>query len=272
MDHQAAANRIRSLADTSPPRVGLILGSGLGELVESVSSLSNTSYKDLPGFPEPTITGHEGQLRLGEWSGVSIACLQGRSHLYEGHDIQKLTLPIRALKLAGCEILVLTCAAGSLHDAMSPGDLMLVTDHINWPGLSPLVGPNDERIGPRFVDVSQAYDATLQQVARQTAKAVGLTLHEGVYIWCLGPNFETPAEIRAFRGIGADAVGMSTVPECLAAVHCGLRVLSIAVITNLAAGLQTNVSHAETLAMGKEAIPKLRLLVDGVMKRLVLDD
>tara|TARA_B100001964_G_C13942643_1_gene469657 strand:+ start:163 stop:630 length:468 start_codon:yes stop_codon:yes gene_type:complete len=155
---------------------------------------------------------------------------------------------------------------------MLPGELMLVTDHINWSGLSPLVGSNDDGIGPRFIDVSQAYDPTLQGVARETAKDVGLTLHEGVYIWCLGPNFETPAEIRAFRQIGADAVGMSTVPECLAAVHCGLKVLAIAVITNFAAGLQKNVSHAETLEMGKEATPKLELLLDGVMKHLDLDD
>ena len=272
MDDQKAADRIRSLAGANPPRVGLILGSGLGELANAISLFSTTSYKDLPGFPEPTISGHFGQLKIGTWSGIAIACLQGRSHLYEGHHIQQLAIPIRALKLAGCRVLVLTCAAGSLHDNMLPGELMLVTDHINWSGLSPLVGSNDDGIGPRFIDVSQAYDPTLQGVARETAKDVGLTLHEGVYIWCLGPNFETPAEIRAFRQIGADAVGMSTVPECLAAVHCGLKVLAIAVITNFAAGLQKNVSHAETLEMGKEATPKLELLLDGVMKHLDLDD
>ena len=272
MDYYKAADRIRTLAGTNPPRVGLILGSGLGELANSMSLSSETSYKDLPGFPEPTISGHYGQLKLGTWAGVPIACLQGRSHLYEGHHIQELATPIRALKLIGCEVLVLTCAAGSLHERMLPGDLMLVTDHINWSGLSPLAGSNDDNIGPQFVDVSQAYDPKLQGVARQTAKDVGLNFHEGVYVWCLGPNFETPAEIRAFRQIGGDAVGMSTVPECLAAVHCGLKVLAIAVITNLAAGLQKNVSHAETLAMGKEAAPNLGLLLDGVMKHLVLEN
>jgi xanthosine phosphorylase len=271
MDYHKAADRIRTLAGTNPPRVGLILGSGLGELANSMSLLSEISYKDLPGFPEPTISGHYGQLKLGTLAGVPIACLQGRSHLYEGHHIQQLATPIRALKLAGCEVLVLTCAAGSLHENMLPGDLMLVTDHINWSGLSPLVGSNDDSIGSRFVDVSQAYDPMLQGLAKQIAEDIGLTLHEGVYIWCLGPNFETPAEIRAFRQIGGDAVGMSTVPECLAAVHCGLKVLAISVITNMAAGLQKNVSHAETLAMGKEATPKLGLLVGGVMRRLILE-
>ncbi|MBO67099.1 MAG: purine-nucleoside phosphorylase [Acidiferrobacteraceae bacterium] len=268
MDYQKSADYIRSLAGYTPPKVGLILGSGLGALAESISSSIKVSYNELPGFSEPTVSGHDGQLILGTWSGVNIACLQGRSHLYEGHHIQRLTVPIRALKSVGCKVLVLTCAAGSLREEMRPGDLMLVTDHINWPGLSPLIGPNDDGIGPRFLDVSHAYDPTLREFARQTAENVGVILHEGVYIWCLGPNFETPAEIRAFRQIGADAVGMSIVPECLTAVHCGLKVLAISVVTNLAAGLQSDVSHAETLAIGKEAIPKIKLLLDRFMQLL----
>tara|TARA_B100000929_G_scaffold162763_1_gene128865 strand:- start:203 stop:670 length:468 start_codon:yes stop_codon:yes gene_type:complete len=154
---------------------------------------------------------------------------------------------------------------------MGPGELMLVTDHINWSGISPLVGPNDDTIGPRFVDVSQAYDPTLQKIAQTAANETGITLHEGVYVWCLGPNFETPAEIRAFRKLGADAVGMSTVPECLAAVHCGLRVMAIAVVTNLAAGMQKDLSHVETMTVGSAATPKLSALLGGVMKRLALD-
>jgi inosine/guanosine/xanthosine phosphorylase family protein len=154
---------------------------------------------------------------------------------------------------------------------MGPGELMLVTDHINWPGISPLVGLNDDTIGPRFVDVSQAYDPTLQKIAQTAATETGITLHEGVYVWCLGPNFETPAEIRAFRKLGADAVGMSTVPECLAAVHCGLRVMAIAVVTNLAAGMQKDLSHVETMTVGSAATPKLSALLGGVMKRLALD-
>ena len=154
---------------------------------------------------------------------------------------------------------------------MGPGELMLVTDHINWSGISPLVGPNDDTIGPRFVDVSQAYDPTLQKIAQTAATETGITLHEGVYVWCLGPNFETPAEIRAFRKLGADAVGMSTVPECLAAVHCGLRVMAIAVVTNLAAGMQKDLSHVETMTVGSAATPKLSALLGDVMKRLALD-
>ena len=148
---------------------------------------------------------------------------------------------------------------------------MLVTDHINWPGISPLVGLNDDTIGPRVVDVSEAYDPTLQKIAQTVATETGITLHEGVYVWCLGPNFETPAEIRAFRKLGADAVGMSTVPECLAAVHCGLRVMAIAVVTNLAAGMQKDLSHVETMTVGSAATPKLSTLLGGVMKRLALD-
>ena len=271
MGHQDAAAQIRALAGDRPPRVGLILGSGLGGLAESIESFSDVGYSDLPGFPVPTVSGHEGRLRLGTWSGVPVACLQGRFHFYEGHDIQQLAVPIRALRSAGCETLILTCAAGSLQPEMGPGELMLVTDHINWPGISPLVGSNDDTIGPRFVDVSQAYDPTLQKIAQMAANETGITLHEGVYVWCLGPNFETPAEIRAFRKLGADAVGMSTVPECLAAVHCGLRVMAIAVVTNLAAGMQMNLSHVETMTVGSAATPKLSALLGGVMKRLALD-
>ena len=249
----------------------MILGSGLGGLAESSESSSDVGYSALPGFPLNTVSGHEGRLRIGTWSGVSVACLQGRFHFYEGHDIQQLAVPIRALRSAGCETLILTCAAGSLQPEMGLGELMLVTDHINWPGISPLVCVNDDTIGPRFVDVSQAYDPTLQKIAQTVAIETGITLHEGVYIWCLGPNFETPAEIRAFRKLGADAVGMSTVPECLAAVHCGLRVMAIAVVTNLAAGMQKDLSHVETMTVGSAATPKLSALLGGVMKRLALD-
>ena len=253
------------MAGSQLPRVGLILGSGLGELADRIEDTEEISYADLPGFPAPTVTGHAGRLLIGDWSGVRVACLQGRFHAYEGHDLATLALPARALYAAGCETLVLTCAAGSLREDMEPGSLMLVTDHINWSGVSPLAGTNDELLGPRFVDLSRAYDPALQVIARTAAKAAGVVLHEGVYIWVLGPNFETPAEIRAFRTLGADAVGMSTVPECLAAVHCGLRVIAIAVMTNLAAGLQANLSHVETLTMGQQVTPQLGLLLENMM-------
>tara|TARA_B100000686_G_scaffold355392_1_gene474596 strand:- start:13892 stop:14707 length:816 start_codon:yes stop_codon:yes gene_type:complete len=266
MDYHIAAEQIRILSGSEIPKVGLILGSGLGGIARSITVSTKTSFKDLHGFPEATVSGHSGQLILGTWEGIGVACLQGRSHLYEGHSIQKLTTPIRALKLAGCEILILTCAAGSLNEDMQPGDLMLIKDHINWSGLSPLTGLNDDKLGARFVDMSEAYDRNLLEIARQTAKQSGFKLHEGVYVWSLGPNFETPAEIRAFRQIGANAVGMSTVPECITAVHCGLRVLAVSVMTNLAAGLQANVSHEETLTMGKQASPKLEQLLNGIIK------
>lgn len=259
------------MAGSKPPRVGVILGSGLGELADRIERTEEISYADLPGFPVPTVLGHAGTLQIGDWSGMRIACLQGRFHAYEGHDLSTLALPVRALQAAGCEILLLTCAAGSLQEEMGPGSLMLVTDHINWSGVSPLAGSNDERVGPRFVDLSRAYDPALQVIARMAANESGIALHEGVYIWCLGPNFETPAEIRAFHMLGADAVGMSTVPECLAAVHCGLRVMAIAVMVNLAAGMQANLSHVDTLAMGREALPQLGMLLETVMTHLARD-
>jgi xanthosine phosphorylase len=174
-----------------------------------------------------------------------------------------MQLPLRALKSAGCEMVVLTCAAGSLNPGMPPGHLMCVTDHINWSGLSPLIGPNDDDVGPRFLDLTEAYDSHLQSLLKQAAADSHVDWHEGVYLWSQGPNFETPAEIRAFQSLGVDAVGMSTVPECLIARHCGLRVVALAVITNFAAGLDSEVlSHEGTLASGQQAVPDMVRLLD----------
>ncbi|MEC9330147.1 MAG: purine-nucleoside phosphorylase, partial [Pseudomonadota bacterium] len=263
--HEPAGQMIRQAAAGRLPRVGLILGSGLAELANRVENPAEISYKDLPGYPMTTVEGHVGRLVIGDWAGARVACMQGRFHVYEGYDPVDLVLPIRALQAAGCDVLVLTCAAGSLREKMPPGSLMTLTDHINWSGISPLAGPNDDDIGPRFLDLNNAYDPQLRTLLQDAARDAGITLHEGVYIWCLGPNFETPAEIRAFRSLGADVVGMSTVPECLAARHCGMRVAAVSVITNLAAGMQPELFHAETLAAGEQATPRLGRLIESFL-------
>ncbi len=268
-EHIRAAEILKGAAGGRPPEVGMLLGSGLGEIADRINNPVTLSYADLPGFPAPTVRGHSGQLLIGDWNGRRIACMQGRFHLYEGHKPPTVAIPIRALKAAGCHSLVLTCAAGSLNPEVGPGSLVALNDHINWSGISPLIGPNDETIGPRFFDLSNTYDTALRGALHESAKELGQPLHEGVYLWALGPNFETPAEIEAFRRLGADLVGMSTVPEALAAVHCGLRVAAIAVVTNLAAGIQTTaLSHEETLSAGTQAAPHLGELLDRLFGRL----
>jgi len=215
------------------------------------------------------VEGHAGRLVLGNLAGVAVACMQGRVHLYEGHDAADLALPIRALRLAGCDILVLTNAAGSLNAEFLPGSLMMLTDHINMTGANPLIGANDERFGPRFPDMTVAYDRELRRSLAASATALGVTLHEGVYVALLGPNFETPAEIRALRTLGADAVGMSTVPECLVARHCGMRVAAISTLTNLAAGMtDEELSHEQSLAVGAEAAKDLGRLLPTFLESL----
>ena len=266
--YQQAAQQILSRAGSYPPEVGVILGSGLAGVADLLTDTVVLPYSKIEGFPLSGVEGHAGELVMGRQGDCSVACLQGRWHAYEGHDLADLAVPIRALKAAGCKSLLITCAAGSLQEEMPPGSLMMLTDHINWPGLSPLIGPNDDEMGPRFTDLSDAYDDELQKLIRQSASSASIALHEGVYLWCLGPNFETPAEIRAFAGLGADAVGMSTVPEVLVARHCGLKVAAIAVITNLAAGMQSGLSHEQTLSAGSKAAPMLAMLIGEYLQRL----
>jgi len=234
------------------------LGSGLGSLADSITDAIRIPYQELPGFPPSTVVGHAGQLVIGKLGGVDIACMQGRMHIYEGHSPSSLAVAIRTLKAIGCQTLFLTNAAGSLDASMGPGSLMMLNDHINFTGLSPLIGPNDEAIGPRFFDMVDAYDPEIRHQLSAAAEQEGMTLHEGVYLWTTGPAFETPAEIRMFRMMGANAVGMSTVPECLVARHCGMDVVAISTITNLAAGMgDTKITHDETLEQGKLAADKL---------------
>ncbi|MBV9045798.1 MAG: purine-nucleoside phosphorylase [Alphaproteobacteria bacterium] len=236
------------------PKTALVLGSGLGPFADKVTSARDVSYRDIPGFPIPTVVGHSGKLRIGEVSGCSLAVLQGRFHAYEGHPPQEIGVPIRILRRMGVERLFLTNAAGSLRVDRPAGTLMAIEDHINFAGLNPLVGPNDEKIGPRFPDMSHAYDPDLRAKLHAAAEKSGVTLASGVYVFVSGPNFETPAEIRMFGKMGADAVGMSTVPETLAAIHCGMKVIALSVMTNLAAGLsKTPLTHHETLQEAAKA-------------------
>lgn len=259
---QAAGEFVKNTAPGFTPRVGIILGSGLGGLADQIDVVASISYDDIPEFPRSTVEGHAGRLILGRLGGMPVACMQGRIHYYEGTDPRDLAIPVRMLKLIGVEILLVTNAAGSFRKKMGPGSLMVLNDHINFTGLNPLKGENDDSFGPRFFSMEEAYDPILRQHLAAVAKELGISLHEGVYLHYLGPNFETPAEIKAFKTLGADAVGMSTTPEVLVARHCGLRVVAISNITNLVAGMsKTKLSHEQTLECAKLAAADLEKLV-----------
>ena len=245
------------------PRVGVILGSGLGAVADAVEDPRIISYADLPGFPRPTVQGHAGQVVEGHIAGVPVAILQGRAHLYEGGAIDAIRTPVRWLRANGAEILVQTNAAGSLRPEVGPGSLMAITDHINLTGTDVLTGPNDDSIGPRFPAMGGAYDPELLAQLRAAAAQLGVALAEGVYVGWSGPAFETAAEIRMIGILGGDAVGMSTVHETTVARHCGLRVAAVSAITNLAEGMSdVPLSHEQTLADAARASEDLvRLLV-----------
>ena len=262
MNPTAAAAAIQALASGFVPRAGLVLGSGLGALVEELADAVTIPYADIPGFRVGTVAGHAGALSLGTLDGTPVACFQGRSHVYEGIEASAITTPIRTLELLGAEILVLTNAAGSLRAEAGPGSLVAVSDHINLQPFNPLVGPNDEDVGPRFPTLLDAYDPELRAGLHRAADELGTTLHDGVYLAVSGPSFETPAEIRAFKTLGADLVGMSTVPEAIVARHCGLRVAAVSVVTNLAEGMgDVALSHEQTLAEGKRGAEQLAPLL-----------
>ncbi len=244
------------------PKTALILGSGLGLFADRLESATDISYADLPGFPVPTVAGHAGRLRIGMVAGTNLACLMGRFHAYEGHPAAALAMPIRILKGLGVERLILTNAAGGLKRDLPAGTLMIVEDHINFSGQNPLIGPNDERVGPRFFDMTYAYDPDLRARLKAAAAKAGVAVKSGVYVYALGPNFETPAEVRMFAKLGGDAVGMSTVPECLAANHCGLKVAALSLITTLAAELSGDVlTHEETLEEAAKAYTQVENLL-----------
>jgi purine-nucleoside phosphorylase len=255
------------------PQVGLILGSGLNGLIESIQGAEQWSYRDLPHFVPTTVEGHAGRLVAGDLEGQAVMVMQGRVHYYEGHALDRITLPVRVLQWLGIKTLVVTNAAGGLNPAFQVGDLMIISDHLNLLGMtgqSPLRGPNDTRLGPRFPDMSEAYDRSLRRLAVQVASEAEIRVHEGIYVGLGGPNFETPAELRFLRMIGADAVGMSTVPEVIVARHGGLRVLGLSGISNMA-NLQVVTSpntHQEVLQAGREIVPKLTRLLRGILRTL----
>jgi len=255
------------------PRVGLVLGSGLGSLADQVAQPVVIPYQEIPHFVPSTVEGHRGMLVIGSLQGVPVMIMRGRAHYYEGHTMQQLTFPIRVMWSLGVQYLIVTNAAGGLNPSFRAGDLMLITDHIglaNMVGLNPLRGPNDETIGPRFPDMSQVYDLALRELALQAAADLSIDLCQGVYIMLSGPSYETPADLRFLRMIGADAVGMSTVPEATVARHAGLRVLGFSGISNVAplepGGAE--VSHEEVLQAGATLTAKLTPLIQEILRRL----
>jgi len=269
--YREAREAVRFLEKRWParPRVGIVLGSGLGDMARSLRDPLLIPYKLIPFFPRPTVPGHGGTLHLGSWRGVPVAVLDGRAHLYEGYTPAEVVFPVRVLALAGVKILLVTCAAGGIAARAEPGSFMLFSDHLNLQGVNPLTGSHDARWGPRFVDMSESYDPELHRQARRAAARLRLKCFEGVYAALLGPTYETPAEIQALRRLGADAVGMSTVPEVLAARQLGMRVLALATITNRAAGLSRRpLSHEEVLEAGKRAGRDLARLLDALTVHL----
>lgn len=261
--------QLQQLLADKKPTVGIILGSGLGMIADKIDTPLTINYADIEGFPQTTVAGHSGKMIVGKIGKTEVLCLQGRFHLYEGHRPQTIAEVIAALKIIGIGQLIITNAAGSLNPVFAPGSLMMINDHINFSGQNPLVGKNDEHIGPRFPDMSNAYNQNLRNRMKQIADRLHINLPEGVYLMVLGPNFETAAEIRAFRTLGADAVGMSTVPEVIAAVHAGIDVLAISAITNYGTGMQpTPLSHQETITNAARAADNLTVLITTYIKEL----
>jgi len=254
------------------PRVAVILGSGLNDLADSVQKADRIPYSDLPNFPVSTVQGHAGCFVAGELEGRTVLVMQGRIHYYEGYSMGQVTLPVRVMQRIGVETLIVTNAAGGVHPDFQPGDVMLITDNLNlmgMSGLNPLMGPNLDEIGPRFPDMSQAYDQVLCDLARHAAKENGVPLREGVYAGLSGPSFESPADLRFLRLAGADAVGMSTVPEVIVARHGGMRVLGLSGISNKAnLDGSTITTHAEVIEAGKIITPKVEKIIRGVLRTM----
>jgi purine-nucleoside phosphorylase len=268
MSYDDAVARIRQETRLEP-RVGLVLGSGLGGLADELEDRVEIPYAEIPGWPASTAVGHAGVLVLGTVDGVPVAVLKGRAHLYEGVPPDRAVFGVRVLGRLGARTLVVTNAAGAIADGLRPGQLVLISDHVNLQGASPLVGPNDDALGPRFPDMSDAYDSELRARAREAASGLGLEVGEGVYGAWLGPQFETPAEIRFMRAIGCDLAGMSTVPEVIAARHMDVRCLGISVVTNMAAGVvEGRLDHEGVLAVAAEAGPRLTALLRALLPDL----
>jgi purine-nucleoside phosphorylase len=263
-----AATAIRAAVPESP-RVGIVLGSGLGHLADLVASPTIVPYATIPHFPRPSIEGHAGNLVAGSLGGTPVAMLQGRVHYYEGHDLATVTFPTRVLARLGCTTLILTAATGGINLDYRKGDLVLLADHINGLCANPLRGPNDPRLGKRFPDMTEVYSKSLQSLAREVADSLGIPLKSGVYMALPGPSYETPAEIRMLRTLGADVVGMSTVPEAIVARHSGMDVLAFAMVTNAAAGVTgETIDHAEVIEVADDAGRRLGRVISSVVPRL----
>lgn len=265
--YRTAANYIRDHFDLKP-KIGIILGSGL-DILEKEKDVKSIDYRDIPYFPVSTVEGHAGKLGVYEIEGVPTLVMRGRFHYYEGYSLAEVTFPIRVMKLLGIEILIVTNASGGINPSFKPGDIMLIEDHINLMGNNPLIGRNEEVFGPRFPDMTQAYDRELLEIAQKAAKDLGIDVKKGVYMAVAGPSYETPAEIRAFERLGADAIGMSTVPEVIVARHCGIRVLGISSIANLAAGKGCGkLSHEDVVEGSRKSAKNFERLLTETIKRI----
>lgn len=248
--------------------VGLILGSGLGELADEIENPIMIPYEKIPSFPVSTVAGHAGQLVYGTLGEKKVLALQGRFHYYEGYEMNEITFPVRVMSLLGTESLIVTNAAGGVNENFTPGDLMLITDHINAFGTNPLIGPNDDKYGPRFPDLTRAYDLEYQQLAKEVASELNLSLQEGIYYGTTGPTYETPAEVRMIQTVGGDAVGMSTVPEVIVARHSDMRVLGISCISNLAAGMGEELNHEDVIAITTQIRSSFKQLIVNTLQRI----
>lgn len=266
---EASRDIIRAKIGTYTPKIAIILGSGLGGLGDNVEDAIKIPYKELPGFPVTGVIGHAGELIAGKLNSVDVLALKGRKHFYETDDAFPLKTMIRTMKAAGCDTLFISNAAGSLNEKIGVSELMTITDHINYMGFNPLVGTNDDDFGPRFPPMSDAWDEGLRAKLHAAAKEISVPLHEGVYIAFRGPTFETPAEIRMAKNMGADAVGMSTVPDCIIARHCGLKVVGCSCITNMGAGLSDEkLSHAHTMENAARGAVNFERLVTAFVRHL----
>jgi purine-nucleoside phosphorylase len=265
---QEAAQAVRTRWPGAP-RVGIVLGTGLGALAQEIEAEAILPYPEIAHFPRSTVESHKGQLVCGLLAGQSVVAMEGRFHLYEGYTAAQVTFPVRVMKELGCRYLIVSNACGGLNPLFRKGDLMVIEDHINLLGMNPLIGPNDERLGPRFPDMIEPYDRALQALALQVALEQNLAVQRGVYVAVTGPNLETRAEYRFLRTIGADVVGMSTIPEVIVAVHCGLRTLGFSIVTDMCLpDALKPVSIEEIIAAANEAEIKLRTIVRGVLQRL----
>lgn len=256
------------LEKCGPAEIGLILGSGLADSI-SLQDEKIISFSDIPGFPMATALGHKSEWVSGSINGKKVCLMRGRFHYYEGYSTDEVVLPVRVMKLIGVKTLILTNAAGGINTEFEPGNLMIINDHINYSGRNPLIGPNMEEFGPRFPDMTYAYNPELRKLALESAKELNIPVKEGVYIWFSGPSYETPAEIRAARVLGADAVGMSTVPEVIVANHCGMKVLGISCISNMAAGiLDRALTHTEVMEAGRAARDYFQALIIRIIEKI----